>query len=68
MLAVKRHPARKDVYTDGKAALHPALQREPWLYFNEGEYTRTFEGFVVPLYPQTKPRLLKPAQTTKGNQ
>lgn len=58
LLAVKKHPSRSGVYVDGKAALHPALHREPWLYFLPGEYTRTFEGLVVPLDPQTKPKLL----------
>lgn len=59
MLAVKRHPSRENVYVDAASATHPALQSEPWLYFNEGEYTRTFEGLVVPLNPQTRPRVLK---------
>ena len=72
MLAVKKHPSRTNMYVDAVAAVHPALENEPWLYFNEGEYTRTFEGLVVPLKPQTKPRLLhKPMYpndpTTKGN-
>lgn len=58
MLAVKRHPSRTNTYVDAVAAVHPALKNEPWLYFNEGEYTRTFEGLVVPLKPQTKPRPL----------
>lgn len=76
MLAVKKHPYLQNVYVDAVAAMHPALRTEPWLYFNEGEYTRTFEGLVVPLKPQTKPRLLHrpmypndPTTTanTKGN-
>lgn len=58
MLAVKRHPSRYNTYVDAVAATHPALKNEPWFYFNEGEYTRTFEGLVVPLKPQTKPKLL----------
>lgn len=77
MLAVKRHPSRYNTYVDAVAATHPALKNEPWLYFNEGEYTRTFQGLVVPLKPQTKPKLLHlpmypndPTQTNtteKGN-
>lgn len=58
MLAVKRHPSRENVYVDAASATHPALAREPWLYFDEGEYTRTFEGLVVPLDPKRKPRPL----------
>lgn len=58
MLAVKRHPSRTNTYVDAVAAVHPALKNEPWLYFNEGEYTRTFEGLVVPLKPRTRPKLL----------
>lgn len=58
MIAVKRHPSRKDAYADGKLALHPALQKDPWMYFNDDEYTRTDDGLVVPLKPETKPRLL----------
>lgn len=71
MLAVKKHPSRRNTYVDAAAAVHPALGDEPWLYFLPGEYARTFEGLVVPLNPQTKPRLLhKPnptATTKKGN-
>nr|DAF73046.1 MAG TPA: hypothetical protein [Caudoviricetes sp.] len=76
MLVVKKHPSRPNTYVDAVAAVHPALKNEPWLYFDEGEYTRTFEGLVVPLKPQTKPRLLHrpmypndPTTTasTKGN-
>ena len=64
MLAVKRHPSRPNTYVDAVAAVHPSLRNEPWLYFNEGEYTRTFEGLVVPLDPQTKPRPMQPAKPT----
>lgn len=72
MLAVKKHPSRPNTYVDAVAATHPALKNEPWLYFNEGEYTRTFEGLVVPLKPQTRPKLLHrpaptPTDSTKGN-
>lgn len=59
MIAVKRHPSRHNTYVDAVAAVHPSLRAEPWLYFDEGEYTRTFEGLVVPLNPQTRPRVLK---------
>lgn len=65
MLAVKKHPSRPHVYVDAASATHPALQSEPWLYFNEGEYTRTFEGLVVPLNPRTQPRLLKRSATAE---
>ena len=74
LLAVKKHPSRHNVYVDAAAATHPALRNEPWLYFLPHEYTRTFEGLVVPLNPQTKPRLLHrpnptptPTPTQKGN-
>ena len=67
LLAVKKHPSRQGVYVDGKAALHPALHKEPWLYFNEGEYTRTFEGLVVPLKPQTRPKVLHRPNSTQHN-
>ena len=70
MLAVKRHPSRANTYVDAVAAVHPALKNEPWLYFNEGEYARTFEGLVVPLKPRTKPKLLHsptPTDNPKGN-
>lgn len=74
MLAVKRHPSRANTYVDAVAAVHPALKNEPWLYFNEGEYARTFEGLVVPLKPRTRPRLLHkpmypndPTNNPKGN-
>lgn len=72
LVVVKKHPSRPGTYVDAVAAVHPALQNEPWLYFLPGECTRTFEGLVVPLNPQTKPRLLhNPARTTqpteKGN-
>ena len=68
MLAVKKHPSRPNTYVDAVAATHPALKNEPWLYFNEGEYTRTFEGLVVPLKPQTRPKMLhRPAPTTTDN-
>nr|DAW16141.1 MAG TPA: hypothetical protein [Caudoviricetes sp.] len=58
MIAVKRHPSRHNTYVDAVAAVHPSLRTEPWLYFSEGEYTRTFEGLIVPLKPETKPKPL----------
>lgn len=65
MIAVKKHPSRKDAYADGKLALHPALHKEPWLYFNDNEYTRTDDGLVVPLFSGVKPKLLcNPAAAT----
>ena len=72
MLAVKKHPSRPNTYVDAVAAVHPALKNEPWLYFNGGEYTRTFEGLVVPPEPQMRPKLLHrptptPTDNPKGN-